>query len=283
MANFCPNCGTAAGAGKFCPSCGKALGGAPAPPNATVAPPAPAQAKTGSSFLKIVLVTLLLVAVVGFAAVVGLVYYAKTRVSARMAELKERTGFDLPAAVKGIQESQATGEKRDGCLLMSKTEAEHILGFALTRSDGSLRAGSQDEHCDYYPDAAALDQIRTKTAERFKAPAQGTSSLENGLAQAEAMTKGMVAGVNDGSAPILQFSVQRGDAKAASFGISAASALMGGKAERLPGPWDEAMFGPMNSTLMMRKGNNGVLIDLRQIPNGREKGLAMARLIAPRL
>jgi hypothetical protein len=279
MANFCPNCGAAAGAGSFCANCGKPLSAIEQPP--PPAPAIPAQSKGGSG-LKIILITLALIAMVGFAAVVGLVYYAKTRVSARIAELKQRTGIDLPAAVRSVQESTPSGGRRDGCLLMSKNEAERILGFALKRSDGNLRPGASDEHCDYFADPDALEDIRNKTAGEFKSPAE-PKSLEAGVAQAEALTKGIVAGVNDGSAPILQLSVHRGDAKVATLGITAASRLMGVKPEKVPGPWDEAVFGPMNSTLMLRKGDNGVMIDLRQVPGGREKGLRMARVIAPRL
>jgi hypothetical protein len=214
---------------------------------------------------------------------VGLFYYAKSRVNARLAELKQRTGIDLPAAVQGAGQSNTSGNNADGCVLMTRSEAEEILGFTIVRSDGSVKAGAQGEHCDYYADPKALEEIRTKTSDQFREPAPANGSLDGGLAEAEQLAKGMVAGVNDGSAPILQISVERGDAKAASFGLTAASRLLGGKAEKLPGPWDEAVFGPMSSTLMVRKGDNGVLIDLRQVPHGREKGLAMARVIAPRL
>jgi hypothetical protein len=283
MPNFCPKCGAAAGAAKFCPGCGSPLAAVQQPQPAPQAVMQPLPKATGGGGLKVILIVLALIAVVGFAALIGLAYYAKTRVSARMAELKQRTGIDLPAAVRGAQESTPAGEKRDGCLLMSKDEAEKILGFTLTRSDGNLRPGASDEHCDYYADPKALEEIRSKTVEEFKTPANGKQSAEAGLAQVEALTKGMVAGVNDGSAPILQISVHRGDAKAASFGMTAASRLMGVKPEHLTGPWDEAEFGPMNSMLTLRKGNNGVTIDLRQVPKGREKGLQMAKVIAPRL
>jgi hypothetical protein len=279
MANFCPNCGAAAGTGSFCVSCGKPLAGVQPP---GPAPALPAKSKGGSA-LKIILITLALIAMVGFAAVVGLFYYAKSRVNARLAELKQRTGIDLPAAMQGTRESNAVRSNLDGCVLMTRSEAEQILGFTIMRSDGMRRPDANQEHCDYYASPNALEEIRGKTADRFNKPADTNRSLDVSLAQAEQLTKGMVAGVNDGSAPILQISVQRGDAKAASLGLTAASRLLGGKAEKLPGPWDEAVFGPMYSTLMVRKGDNGVLIDLRQVPNGREKGLAMAHVIAPRL
>jgi hypothetical protein len=65
--------------------------------------------------------------------------------------------------------------------------------------------------------------------------------------------------------------------------MNVAGALMGTKPESVPGPWDDAVFGPMNSTLTMRKGENGVMIDLRQIAHGRQKGLELAKAIAPQL
>lgn len=283
MPNFCPKCGAAAGAAKYCPGCGSPLAAVQQPQPAPQPVMQPLPKATGGGGLKIILIVLALMAMVGFAAMIGLAYYAKTRVSARMAELKQRTGIDIPAAVRSAQESPPSGEKLDGCLLMSKDEAERILGFALTRSDGNLRPGASDEHCDYYADPKALEEIRSKTVEEFKGPGNTKQSAGAGLAQVEALTKGMVAGVNDGSAPILQISVHRGDAKAASFGMIAASRLMGVKPEHLTGPWDEAEFGPMNSMLTLRKGDNGVTIDLRQVPKGREKGLQMATMIAPRL
>ena len=283
MPNFCPKCGAAAGAVKFCPGCGSPLAAVQQPQPAPQSVRQPLPKASGGGGLKIILIVLALIAMVGFAAVIGLAYYAKTRVSARMAELKQRTGIDLPAAVRSAQESTPSGEKRDGCLLMSKDEAEKILGFTLIRSDGNLRPGASDEHCDYYADPKALEENRSKTADKFKTAANTKQSAEAGLAQAEALTKGMVAGVNDGSAPVLQISVHRGDAKAVSFGMTAAGRLMGTKPENLTGPWDEAEFGPMNSMLTLRKGDNGVTIDLRQLPQGHEKGLQMARVIAPRL
>lgn len=281
MPNFCPKCGAAVGAAKFCPSCGNSLtpvAAAPTTPQVQGKVPT----SKGSTGLKVILVGLALFAIVSFAAVVGLFYYAKRSISSRMADLKQRTGIDFPAAVGSSSGSTRSGEARDGCLLMTKAEAEHILGLTLVRIDGSLKASSSVEHCEYYADPKAIEGVRNKTAERFQNPAN-SKSAQDGLAQAEELTKGMVAGVNDGSAPILVFTVHRGDAKAAMFGMTVATKVMGGKPETIPGPWDQAVFGPMDSTLLVRKGDNGVFIDLRQVPKGRERGLEMARVIVPRL
>ncbi len=53
--------------------------------------------------------------------------------------------------------------------------------------------------------------------------------------------------------------------------------------EKLPGIGDEAYMGPMDSLLLFRKGDVGVEIDLRMIPNGHETGVKLANLIASRI
>jgi hypothetical protein len=83
--------------------------------------------------------------------------------------------------------------------------------------------------------------------------------------------------------PILSITIYRGDGKLSTSAFDTAGALMGYKAEHVKGPWDEGAFGPLNSTLTIRKGDDGAMIDLRQVPEGRAKGLALARVIARRL
>jgi hypothetical protein len=64
-----------------------------------------------------------------------------------------------------------------------------------------------------------------------------------------------------------------------------ASKLFGGDAgfEKLSGIGDEAWLGPLASMLVFSKGKVGVEIDLRTVPDGREKGIRLAKLIASRL
>ena len=51
----------------------------------------------------------------------------------------------------------------------------------------------------------------------------------------------------------------------------------------LPGIGDEAFLGPMDTMLAFVKGETGVQIDLSQVPKGRDKGVAIARTIVPRI
>jgi hypothetical protein len=64
-----------------------------------------------------------------------------------------------------------------------------------------------------------------------------------------------------------------------------ASKLFGGDAgfQKLQGIGDEAWLGPMASMLVFSKGKIGVEIDLRLIPDGKEKRIRLAKLIASRL
>lgn len=73
-------------------------------------------------------------------------------------------------------------------------------------------------------------------------------------------------------------------------GTVVAATRMAGKAlggdagfERLEGIGDEAWLGPLASMLVFVKNGVGVELDLRLVPDGREKGVRLAKLIASRL
>ncbi len=83
----------------------------------------------------------------------------------------------------------------------------------------------------------------------------------------------------------IAISVQWRDGGAAMMGIkvvmgAAAGQAGGGKVEGIA---DEAIFGPMDSFLMFRKGDTAVTIDLRTIPDKRDKAIALAKLVAGRM
>jgi hypothetical protein len=66
-------------------------------------------------------------------------------------------------------------------------------------------------------------------------------------------------------------------------GVMAANSAGVKTTEDLAGLGDEALMGPMDSFLAFVKGQTEVQIDLSQIPKGRDRGIALARTIAPRL
>jgi hypothetical protein len=61
-----------------------------------------------------------------------------------------------------------------------------------------------------------------------------------------------------------------------------ASKLFSGNAgfERLTGIGDEAWLAPMASLLVVLQGDASVDFDLRLVPDAREKGIRLARLVA---
>ena len=236
--------------------------------------------KSGSA-LKFLLIAFLLFAVLGVAALVGIYYYAKGKAVEKMAEFKQQTGVDVGAALEKAARSKPSSpdKTRDGCLMLTKQDAERILGMPLERVDGSSRANASEEHCDYYAPAGAAKASAEQTAERLQALGKSNSGKSGDLKEIEGLIKGMAASMNDGTAPIFVVTIYRGDAQIAITGLNLGTALTGLKPEKVAGPWDEATMGPMNSLMTVRKGDNGFMIDLRQLAAGREKGLELAKAI----
>lgn len=93
-------------------------------------------------------------------------------------------------------------------------------------------------------------------------------------------------GAPAGKEQFLEIKVHWGGGQTTVQAARGASALLGSEMkafEKLPGIGDEAYLGPLASLLVFRKGDIGVEIDLRMIPNGREAGIKLAKLIASRI
>ncbi len=310
MADFCTNCGAplAAGAG-FCIKCGAPRPGAApappapqayapppqayAPPPAYTAPPAygtPAPAaKSGGSALKIVLIILAVIFVLGAAGVISVAYMAY-RVKNRITQEANRRGVDLSA----FSNSAAyRGRLPDPCSLLTKEEASEIVGLTIERTE------EHGHTCDYYaqPVSPAEQQERVRKAmEELQAPSK-QHAVADAAAQAgdaaraaresgvEDLTKNLVAGANPGTGPYFAIEVnQNGRAQIAGMKIALGAVSPGIKTvESLSGIGDDAVMGPMDSMLVFTKNGLGVQIDLRQMPKGRDRSIAMAQRILPRL
>src|SRR6185369_44703 len=284
MANFCMKCGGALNPGvSFCVQCGSPVAAAPpgipnVQPNQPPpvlngppvygAPPPPAPAKSGSA-VKFILIAFFVICGLGIAGVVGTYYFVKSKVKSGMAEFKEKSGVDIGAALESAAKSRPSSERHDGCLLLSKQEAEHILGISLARVEAG---NSSEERCDYYAPASAAKASTDQVAEKIQELGKSSSSKAGDLKEVERLVKNLGAGMNDGSTPLMQITIYRGNAQVAITAMNLGTALSGVNPERVEGPWDDAALGPMNSMLSVRKGENGFTIDLRQIPDGRDKG-----------
>jgi hypothetical protein len=284
MANFCVKCGGGLDAGaSFCRQCGSQVSGVQEQAQAPSPMPPAAPAKGGSIFKFLIIAFLVMVALC-MTASVGIYFYAKSKVQEKMAEFKEKTGVDVGAAIESAGQSRPySGGRRDGCLLLTKQEAERILGVTLTRTDGSRSGSSSEEHCDYYADASAAKASAEEAGKHFEALSKPNSGRTADLKDLEGVMKGLGASMSDGSSPYFQVTIFRDNAKIAITGMNAGTALSGGKLEAVAGPWDEAMFGVLNTMMTVRKGDQGFMIDLRQLTGGREKGLELAKVIAGRL
>ena len=314
MAAFCTKCGTplAEGAG-FCIKCGAPRPGAaaappaqpvysapppPAPPTYPSAPPpyqgaspayAPAPAaRTGSPVVKIVLIVLAVIFVLGAAGVIGIALVAN-HVKNKIEQAANRQGVDMSAfsSSAGYQ-----GRLPDACSLLTKEEASSIVGQTIERTEEHGRS------CDYYVQPVSqteqqdraqklLEEIQARAKAQQAAGAAGNPDAAN-AAQQSAMadlTKSMVAGANPGRGPY--FSVQvnpNGRAEIAAMKLALGVVAPGMKTtEPLPGLGDDALMGPMDSMLVFIKNGLGVHIDLRQMPKGRERAIAMAQRMLPRM
>ena len=96
--------------------------------------------------------------------------------------------------------------------------------------------------------------------------------------------------------PVLSIEVESENAKAAMMGfklgagLGAAVVAADAKPEArkafredVQGIGDEAVFGPLQSLLMFRKGDVSVQIDARTLPGGRDTEIAIAQRIAAKL
>src|SRR3954466_8392534 len=134
MAKFCSKCGAETGGGSFCIRCGAPVqpSAAQAIPPAAAPVPAPAvQPARGGSALKIILITLVLLIGIAVAGAIGAAIYIKHRVHDGIARLKQRTGIESLGADSVSSRSSASLPARDGCLLLSRENAQGILGFPL--------------------------------------------------------------------------------------------------------------------------------------------------------
>ena len=88
-----------------------------------------------------------------------------------------------------------------------------------------------------------------------------------------------------GGPPYFEMKVYFEGGKTTVMATRMAGRMLGGDSgfEKLAGIGDEAWLGPMASLLVFSKGDAGVELDLRLVPDGREKGIRIAKLVAGRL
>ena len=267
MADFCINCGTplAAGAG-FCIKCGAPRpGAAPAPPPPQAqAPPPPAYAPPPPAYTAPPAYTpppvyaaptppaksgSSAVKIVLIVLAVLFVLGAAGVISVVYMAYRVKNTITQEANRRGVDLSAFSrsegyrGRMPDPCSLLTKEEASEVVGLTIERTAEHGRT------CDYY--------------------AQPVSAAE----------------ANPGAGPYFSIQVNaNGRAQIAGMKIALGVVSSGTNAvEPISGIGDEAIMGPMDSMLVFTKNGLGVQIDLLQMPQGRDRAIAMARHILPRL
>ena len=288
---FCRNCGAQL-TGAFCAHCGaRAVQSPPhvqAPPQ-TYSQPQPPGAKTASG-LKILFVLLGVIVFLGMLSF-GAIWYGWHKVKQTVA-LK---GINLDTEV-----DRGPARKLDACELLTKEDLAQILNLPIERSEGTGR--STHSTCRYYSSAAqqrGADEAAAAFRKLQDAGKSGDSSVrqEDALKNLENMVRG-VAGAAAGTAndSVLTIEVESENAKAAMAGFRIGAglgvAVVGADAkpearkafrEEVKGIGDEAVFGPLASLLMFRKGDVSVQIDARTLPSGRDTEIAIAERVAAKL
>ncbi len=278
MANFCTNCGAAVNPGTpFCTQCGTRVSTAPPPSTPVPAPvqaaPAPLAPASSSPLLKIILFVVLGFFVLGALGLAGL-FYAGYKVKNRVEQAAREYGVDS-SAPRG-----PSARRTDVCALLTKEEASEIMGVPVERvePDGS-------NQCRYVGKALTGEE-REKAIADARRKLEETKGDQPDMKAVENMTKNMLGGLADGAGPSFSVKVDWEGGHAAVKALKLTMGVVTGNsklAESVQGVGDEAVMGPMNSMLICAKGDTAVTVDLRMLPNGRDRGIDIAKRVLSRL
>ena len=245
---------------------------------------------------KVLIIAAILFVVMGIVATAGLLYVGyrvKNRIEKEAASLRHDNSRPAPVTVAAAAE--ATGRRVDACSLLSKEEASQILGVAVERTQAKEATGQST--CQYFAKTRSQQEKMASVASAFGAIAKGGATPEPDVKPNEAYKIGQQTGMNDlvkglgglaapEGAPFLAVTVSWDNGRQAMSmlkGVIAGNSAGVKTTEDLAGIGDEALMGPVDSFLAFVKGQTEVQIDLSQIPKGRDKGVAIARTIAPRI
>lgn len=244
---------------------------------------------------KVLIILAVVFVVMGVIATAGLIYVGyrvKNRIEKEAASLRHDTSRSSPVTMAA---APAPARHVDPCSLLTRDEASQILGVAVERTQAKESGGQST--CQYFAKARSQQEKMTSVASAFGAIAKGGATPEPDVKANEAYKIGQQTGLNDlmkgigglaaqEGAPYLTVMVSWENGRQAMSmlkGVIGANSAGVKTTEDLTGIGDEAVMGPVDSFLAFVKGQTEVQIDLSQIPKGRDKGVAMARTIAPRI
>jgi len=205
---------------------------------------------------------------------VGGLIYAGYKVKNRVERAAREYGVD-PSSPRG-----PSARRVDVCSLITRDEAAEIMGVPLDRVEP---VGSSE--CRYYGKALSEEE-RQKQIDDLQDKLKDAKGQDPDMRAVEDMTKNMVAGMAGGAGRSFSVKVDWEGGHAAVKAMKLTMGVISGDTkltESLKGVGDEAVLGPMASMLVFAKGDTAVDIDLRMLPNGKERGVEIAKKVASRL
>jgi hypothetical protein len=318
MANFCTKCGAAV-SGPFCGACGAPAQGGPAqvqnvtPPAAPVSQPVAATATVRkTSGVKIVLIVLGVLLLFGAMGVGGIVYVGY-RAKQKIAQMEKDYGVDsnssAGASSNGTSSSGTSSSdtsaasvrtfppsKGSGCRLLEGQEAARILGVAVERAETET-SDSEGDLCKYWVSAA---ERRRLIGEEMASSVAGMGKTDTQEEVEKLLGGGAGAlieasGENKDSDYAFSLQVWRKNGKeqwqkmetvqtktrdaAGVAGADAADLAM----RPVEGVGDRATVVAAGHSIMVLKGDSFFLLGFQQFVPGRDKTVALARVVAGRM
>jgi hypothetical protein len=303
MANFCTNCGAPV-SGQFCTACGAAIEGGPAhtqnvtlpaaPVSQAVAVPPVAHKSSGAKILFIVLGVLLLFGAVCAGGIVYVGYRAKQKI----AELKKDYGLDGDTSSHASSISMQTfpQSKGSGCSLLEGQEAATILGVAVERAESEISA-DEGALCKYWVSATERRRlIREEIA--ASVAGMGKADTKSGQQDMEKLIGGaagaLIEANGDNKDSDYAFSLQvwrkngkeqweKTESLQARTKDAAGADFAGVAMQPVEGVGDRATVLAAGHSIMVLKGDTFFLLGFQQFVPGRDKTVALARVVAGRI
>lgn len=287
MNRFCVKCGSPLAEGAaFCVQCGTPAAAMGPPP-----PPSTAPAPSGGASKVFLIVGGLLFAIVVLGAIGGYLVYRRAKEV--VSDAASRAGISLPDSAG----NSATGRALDPCSLLSRNEAEQIT---QVRYQGASSSGtSASSTCVFTPVPLTPEEQKAqveRAVEQLKQkanspdPAAGAAA-EKGDANALARESGIadftrvLTGALGGSGGRLSIAWHGGDGATQINAVRVALRAVAGQmnvSEEIKDIGDEALIGPMDAMLVVRKGQNAAVIEYGG-PGGKQVLLELARRVASRM
>jgi hypothetical protein len=298
MASFCTNCGTPV-SGQFCTACGAAIPGSPVQAQNVTPPPVPVfqpvvespavHKSSGSKILFIVLGVLIVFGAIG----VGGIAYVGYRAKQKIAELKKDYGVD---GTSSISMRTFPPSKGSGCSLLEGREAAGILGVAVERVESEASA-SKGALCKYWVSEPERQRLNREEIAQGLA-GMGKADTKSGQQDLEKLIGGAAGALietngdnkNTDYAFSLQVWRQNGkeqwdkmESLQARTKDAAGADFAGVAMQPVEDVGDRATVLAAGHSIMVLKGDTFFLLGFQQFVPGRDKTVALARVVAARI